>query len=216
MTAPKARPTKREDILRHATVLMGQKGFTATTIRDVADKVDFTQAAFYYYVENKEELLYQIFREVLTVGLAQLEEISQAPLAPSAKLRSIIHMYVRRMAEHKERSTVYLQEKRHLEPAHQREVERLERRALDILRDVIKQGISAGEFRKVDPTVAALGLIGMCVWVHRWYRESGLLSIDEVASTFESMLMSGIETRGELTAVEPRRPASSRAVGRRG
>lgn len=202
MPRSKSKPTKREDILRHATVLMGQKGFTATTIRDVADKVDFTQAAFYYYVENKEDLLYQIFREVLTVGLAQLEEISASQLAPSKKLRAIVHTYVKRMAEHKERSTVYLQEKRHLEPSHQREVERLERRALDILRDVINQGIVLGDFRRLDPTVAALGLIGMCVWVHRWYRESGSLSIDEVASTFEGILMSGIEA--------PRRTPRSR------
>jgi AcrR family transcriptional regulator len=171
---------------------MGRKGFAATTIEDVADKVDFTKAAFYYYVENKEELLYEIFLDVLTVGLDQLDAIGRSADRPSAKLRAIIHMYVRRMAEHKERSTVYLQEKRHLEPAHQREVDRLERRALDILRDVIKQGIAAREFRRVDPTVAALGLIGMCVWVHRWYRESGALSIDEVASTFEDLLMSGL------------------------
>jgi AcrR family transcriptional regulator len=185
---------------------MGQKGFTATTIRDVADKVDFTHAAFYYYVENKEELLYEIFREVLTVGLAQLEEINRAELQPSAKLRAIVHMYVKRMAEHKEQSTVYLQERRHLEPAHQREVDRLERRALDILRDVIKEGIAAGEFRQVDPTVAALGLVGMCVWVHRWYRDSGRRSIDDIASTFEGLLISGLEApRRAQRAGRPRK-----------
>ena len=52
------RSPRREQIIDRAVALMQEKGYLGTSIQDVADELDFTKAAFYYFVKNKEELLY--------------------------------------------------------------------------------------------------------------------------------------------------------------
>ena len=58
-------PARRQAIIDEAIRLMHAKGYAATSIQDVANQFDFTKAAFYYYVKNKEELLYEVLLQTL-------------------------------------------------------------------------------------------------------------------------------------------------------
>ena len=57
---------------------------------------------------------------------------------------------------------------------------------------VIAEGIESGHFRKVDPAVAALGLIGMCSWCAWWFKDDGRLSDAEVAEQLTKMALASL------------------------
>ena len=84
------RSPRREQIIERAVALMREKGYLGTSIQDMADELDFTKAAFYYFVKNKEELLYTIFQRAMDVSLEGMSEMAQSDAAASQKLHRMI------------------------------------------------------------------------------------------------------------------------------
>ena len=175
---------------------MHAKGYAATSIQDVADQFDFTKAAFYYYVKNKEELLYEILLQTLEETVARISAIvERRDLRPAAKLDAIIRCYVELMAERPAVFSVYFQERGHLSPEHQEVVTGMEQRLLELIQAVYRKGRRSGELQDLDPTVAVFGLLGACFWVYKWYRADGRLSATEIAGLVAALLANGFVAR---------------------
>src|SRR5919108_3253657 len=148
---PPTRTGRQERILEAAAGLIHAKGYQATTIQDVADEVEFSKAAFYYFVRNKEDLLYQILLRTLTGALERVREIVAGPGAPDDKLLQVVDAYVRMVAERPDTFAVYFKERAHLAPAHRETVTGLERQIVAELRGLFDEGVAAGELRDLPP-----------------------------------------------------------------
>jgi TetR/AcrR family transcriptional regulator, cholesterol catabolism regulator len=173
---------------------MQQRGFVGTTVEDVTAQLDLTKAAFYYYVENKEELLFQISTQTLELADASISEIERSAAAPDAKLARMIDSFVRLVAERPAFFTVYFQEKGHLDAEHLRAVTRIERKIAGALERVIRDGMASGAFRTGDPAVLAFGILGMCFWVYKWFRPQGRANVNEVSRAFQALALDGTLT----------------------
>jgi AcrR family transcriptional regulator len=171
---------------------MQHRGFVGTTVEDVTDHLDLTKAAFYYYVQNKEELLFQISTQTLALADASISAIESSSSAPDRKLGEMIDSFVRLVAERPAFFTVYFQEKGHLGAAHLRTVTRIERKIAAALERVLRDGMAGGAFRKADPAVAAFALLGMCFWLYKWFRPAGRASVDEVSAAFQALALGGL------------------------
>jgi hypothetical protein len=64
------------------------------------------------------------------------------------------------------------------------------------IREVIEAGVANGEFRPTDPSVAALGIIGMCNYVTTWFRPEGPRSVAEVADVYAAMAVAALLNGG--------------------
>jgi AcrR family transcriptional regulator len=172
---------------------MQQRGFVGTTVEDVTGHLDLTKAAFYYYVENKEELLFQISTQTLALADASITAIERSSATPDRKLARMVDSFVRLVAERPAFFTVYFQEKGHLGPDHLKTVTRVERKIASALERVLREGMATGAFRAADPAVAAFGILGMCFWVYKWFRPAGRASVDGVSSAFQALALSGVQ-----------------------
>ena len=170
---------------------MQQRGFVGTTVEDVAGQLALTKAAFYYYVANKEELLYQIAQQTLQRTDARISVIGRSAAAPDRKLGEIVDSFVRLVAERPEFFTVYFQEKGHLGVQHQASVVKIERKIVRTIERVYREGIEAGAFGRTDPGVAAFGILGLCFWVYKWYRPDGRRSVDEISAILQALIADG-------------------------
>jgi AcrR family transcriptional regulator len=191
-TAPRSGP-RRQAILDAGALLMQQRGFVGTTVEDVTGQLDLTKAAFYYYVENKEELLFQISTQTLALADASISAIERSDAAPDRKLALMIDSFVRLVAQRPAFFTVYFQEKGHLGADHLKAVTRIERKIAGALERVLRLGMSAGTFRTGDPAVAAFGILGMCFWVYKWFRPEGRSDVAAVSATFQALVLRGVQ-----------------------
>ncbi len=191
---PRSGP-RRQAILDAGALLMRERGFAGTTVEDVTGQLDLTKAAFYYYVENKEELLFQISTQTLELADTRISAIERSSAPADRKLRLMVDSFVRLVAERPEFFTVYFQEKGHLAPKHLVTVTRIERRIATALERVIRDGSAGGLFRKTDPAVAAFAILGMCFWVYKWFRPNGRADIDEVSAVFQTLGLEGLLAR---------------------
>jgi TetR/AcrR family transcriptional regulator, cholesterol catabolism regulator len=188
---------RRQQIFAKALGLMEKRGFHGTSIQDVANELKFTKAAFYFHVQSKEELLYEISLRTLRVMLQRVTAIAELKESPSQKMRSVIDCYVRHMVDEPALFIVYFREKAFLSPEHRATANRMERNILRALEEIYREGVRQGQFRNSDPAVSVLGILGMCFWIYNWYRKRGPLSAENISHVFQGLALSGIVTRTE-------------------
>jgi len=197
-TRPRWKPaegSRRRHIFEKALALMQRNGFHGTSIQDVADELKFTKAAFYFHVESKEQMLYEISLQTLNLMLERMTAISQSTESPEQKIRDIIDCYVKLMVDQPALFIVYFREKGFLSKKHRSRVNQLERNILRILEKIYEEGVRRHQFTDIDPAVAILGILGMCFWVYNWYQKRGRLSASEISKSFQALALSGVLTR---------------------
>jgi AcrR family transcriptional regulator len=89
---------RREAILHAALRAFRDRGYHATTLEDIARRLDVRKTALYYYFPDKESILYECHRQSLT----ELERIlaeARALATPGERLRHVIREHVRVMTD---------------------------------------------------------------------------------------------------------------------
>lgn len=170
---------------------MQEKGFAGTSIQDVADQLDFTKAAFYYYVKNKDELLFQITQESLRLAGDSIGAIAASDQSPAEKMRGVINTYVHLVAEQPEFFTVYFHDKGSLSLEHLEAVNEMERLVVESIRGIYAEGVKAGQLRDLDPTAVVFALLGMCCWIYKWYRPERGLTVEQISAVFQELAGGG-------------------------
>jgi AcrR family transcriptional regulator len=185
------RRSRRQEIFDRAILLMREKGFVGTSVQNLVDGLEFSKANFYYHIKSKEEMLYRISYETLQLKLQRIKAIVDSDLPHPQRMHAIVDCFVNLVVDHTAVISVYFEEKRHLTPAHRRQVTKLERQILDAFVAFYKEGVTKGHFRDVDPAVAVFGILGMCLWMVKWYRPTGPVSAKTISAQFNSILSDG-------------------------
>jgi AcrR family transcriptional regulator len=190
-------PDRLREIYRTAAQIICEKGFDATSMNDIADAIGITKAGLYHHIPGKKDLLFRI----MSFGLDALEKEVIVPARAitdaEQRLRTIISNHVRLITS---RSTpqghnpvsIVVDEAGGLSPAHRRKIDQRRRDYVDLVRDTLKQLKEDGKLREVDVTVAAFSVLGMILWLSRWYLPEGRLSPEQVAEEITKIALGGL------------------------
>lgn len=166
------RELMENEIYAQALRLFSERGYEATTLQDIADALDLTRPALYYYVKSKESLLSRLVAETAEEAVHEIRAVrARDDIGPAEKIRSIARFTARIRAQQSDRFLLLDRSEGSL-PAPIAEAYLQARRS--VLRDVtevIQEGVRLGDFLPVNERVAALSFIGMCNWVAWWFRE---------------------------------------------
>src|SRR5258707_669999 len=173
--------SRRAEICRAAARIFCDQGFDATAMSDIARALRMTKAGLYHYFDSKEALLF----EIMTFGLDRVRDEVVAPARlvrdPEERLRQIILTHAR-IATHGRGAVAHLgDEIRALPPPSRRQIEERMRHYVDLMRTTLTELKAAGRLHDVDPTVACFSVIGMILWLPRWFRQDGRLTQEQVA-----------------------------------
>src|SRR5207248_8865877 len=100
----------REEQVRAAALrLFKEKGYHATSMRDIAEVVGINKGSLYSYIRSKEDLLIPFFERAMGLLLAEIEAISaDSSLGPTERLKRAIRAHVLNVADNLDVLTVYL------------------------------------------------------------------------------------------------------------
>ena len=172
----------RETAIRAAALrLFRQKGYHAASMQDIADAVGLYKGSLYYYVASKEELLVQLFEGRAEQVLGEIGLAASGSGSARERLRAMVRTYVIGVLRNLDSVHVYLREEQSLPPPALRQVHRQQDAMRDHFEGVIAEGMRGGDFGRGDPKLATLALLGMCTWVHRWFRPRGRLGEATIA-----------------------------------
>jgi AcrR family transcriptional regulator len=190
--------SKREqEIIAAAAKVFKEKGYHAATTRDIAAEVGIQQATLYYYISSKEELLYLVVREPIVRLFNQVEEIVEASVPTRTKVERAIHAHLAAFDENYPHMFVYVQELPHLIDTLQEKIRESPGRYQHLWEAILQQGIAGGELRAdLDVPATVLMILGMCNWLHRWYRKGGRLNTETLARQYARAILDGITVHG--------------------
>jgi AcrR family transcriptional regulator len=183
---------RRAQILRTAARIFHDRGFDATSVSDIARSLDMTKAGLYHYFTSKEALLV----EIMTFGLERVsEEVilpARAIADPEERLREIVVRHAQITTRAQGAVSQLIDEARALPPAARKRVKQYMRVYFDLIRDTLRELEAQGRLREVDPTVAAFSVIGMILWLPRWFRQGGRLNNEQAASEIANLAVAGV------------------------
>jgi AcrR family transcriptional regulator len=190
-------PQAARRLLLGAVEAFAERGFHATTTRDIAGRAGMSPAALYIHYKTKEELLYQISRVGHERSVGILTEAAASGGDHAQRLETAVRAFVRWHAEHHTTARVVQYELAALEPEHYQEIVGLRRRTEEVLRGILADGVAAGEFAVADLRGTALAVLSLCIDVARWFRAGGRRSPEEIGVLYAGLAlrMVGAATR---------------------
>jgi AcrR family transcriptional regulator len=182
-----------ELVLDAAAALFGEKGFSETTTRAIAARLNIHQASLYYHISTKEDLLYRINRLTLGTVEQHVRRAIEKPDNARDRLSALIHAHLQGLFENRNRALAAISEYRSLSRAHRRELTVLHGNYSDLLDKELTLAVKAGIVREDIPiAVLRLALLNYLNWSPRWYQLSGPLPLDELAGIYEHVFFEGI------------------------
>ena len=193
MATRRNRGARRDQIQSAAQQLFREKGYLATSMRDIADVMQMKGGgSLYAHIKGKEELLWDIATQAVRAFFGALEPILARNLPPVEKLREamIAHMLV--ITEHLGATAVYFDEWQHLGDERRAEFQAHRNRYERLFQQLLHDGMKSGAFRPLDERLATLHVLGSMNAIRRWYRPDGRLSASDVAASIADMLLNGL------------------------
>lgn len=182
----------RDDILDAAAQVFRRKGFHGASMADIAEAVKLQKASLYHHVSSKQEILLALLDRALEMLFEQINVIAKQPLPADEKLRQMVTVYLRLLAENSDLSAVLLFEHRSLDAdQHARHIPNRDRFE-SLWRNVVDGGVQSGLFICDDGAMAVRALMGTLNWTLTWYRPNGTLSIDQIADQYTDLFLNGM------------------------
>ena len=183
---------KREKVLEVAAQLFNERGYRATSLRDIANALGVTKASLYHYFTSKEQMLIELYERIHS----RLAEAAQGLLRPSgdatATLREVIKNHIRFVTTYSDLSAIFFQEKAELDSQYRRVVNSRSREYDRPIEEFVRQGIEEGQFQSVDVPVTVNLIMGMCNSVYQWYKPGRRLSADQIGDLAAGLIIQGI------------------------
>lgn len=195
---------KRDAVLDEAARRLNARGVSLTSLSEIAQALGLTRAALYYYVEDRDDLVFQCYRRACEAMARDLDSAARASGTGLDRLKT----FVARALDEERPEPAVLSEVAAL-PSPQREtIEALCRGNLAQLVDLIEAGIADGSVRPCHPLVVAQAIVGMVSWIPLAPRWTG-----EPEAGFRARALSGALTLvGEGIAVDPDRALAYRPL----
>ena len=186
----------RKEIVTAAVELFANRGYRAVTMEDIAAELEYTKSVVYYYFKNKNDLLWNIFRDFVDLYSADIAAVRKQDLPCREAFSKMVYRHAMNVMTNPAGAAVYHREESELTQQQRSVLSKIKRDYDAVLEALFQQGISEGIFRDVPPHVAVSGILGMCNSLYAWYNPMGALTAEDIANHYATLLSEGYLGQG--------------------
>ena len=191
---PRDHDTKRDAVVRAAAQAFNARGYHNTSLDDIAAALGVTKPTIYYYVSNKEQLLFECFRAGLQRIRNAFREAQQSDRPARERLNAVVRGYAEAIASEYGWCMVRAHE-HDLGPEFGRQINALKSEIDQGIRRLLREGVEDGSIGPCDPKMTAFALAGALNGIAHWYRENQPMSAAQVADAFATFFENGLLPR---------------------
>ncbi len=185
--------TKREIILKTAASLFRSKGYSATSMRDLAKAVGMEAASLYNHIKSKQEILAALLLDAANSFMDGMERIENEDIKPLEKIERLISLHIRIAVKNTDAISLLTQEWRHLEGEAYTEFNSKRKDYEKRFKNILIRGIESEEIKNVNPDVALFSILSTMRWFYAWYSKKDGFSIGELEQQFSDVLIVGLK-----------------------
>ncbi|WP_221351292.1 TetR/AcrR family transcriptional regulator [Streptomyces beigongshangae] len=182
-------PDAARRLLVAAVEAFAERGYHATTTRDIAGRAGMSPAALYIHYKTKEELLHRISRIGHEKALDILRTAAGREGSPAERLADAVSSFVRWHAGGRTTARVVQYELDSLGPDARAEIIALRRRVDAEVRTIIEDGVAAGDFDVPDVPGTTLAVLSLCIDVARWFNVTGPRTPEMVGDLYADLVL---------------------------
>jgi AcrR family transcriptional regulator len=205
----------RHSILEAAEQIIVRKGYQKMTMDDIARGAQLSKATLYHYFRSKEELALEILGHFFEAINEEVQKISLLPLSAKEKLKKGIRFYLQFNQDKENISRMLItdrtfvekmkifvtDEKKLASDAERQFITKMKSRRKEILDRVagfLREGVAAGEFRRIDISTAVTFLESLLQgYCHVRYWHERAYSVKEATEIIQNYFLQGIQKKTE-------------------
>lgn len=180
---------KRERILQEAVKLFYERGFTGTTLDDIAAALGVTKPFIYTHFKSKVELLAALCLPTIEMSMDAAADAARSPGTPTERLRKLVGDFTRVILQRQANIAVFFREEKHLTEEARAEIATKQKGFDRILSKLLREGVASGDFHIADPGLAALAIGGMISWAYTWHRPNGRLGLEDMCASMADLAL---------------------------
>ena len=186
--------TRRLQIEEAASELFRERGYAATSVRDIAQALNLQGGSLYAHMASKEDVLWSIVIRAADRFNAQVGPIAaDTSASPADRLADMIRAHIGVVTSIQQDAAVFLHEWRFLSLPRRAEMSARRDEYEQLFREVIGEGIGRGLFRAVDPRLTAAAILSALNGIATWYSPSGALSQAQIADQHADLFLHALE-----------------------
>lgn len=181
----------RARIVRLAAELFAARGYDATGIADILAAAQISRGAFYYHIDSKETLLFEISKVQVDNMNAVARAIASGAETAEHKVRTMARSLIRNISDHRAEWAVFFREFPALTGERRAEILSARDEYEGYWLRVLTEGVENGDFSPITP-LHVKGILGMLNYTYLWIDPHGRISPEDIADTFTGMLFKGL------------------------
>lgn len=189
---PRKKASKKGLILQKAATMFRQRGFSATSMRDLAEAVGIEAASLYNHIRSKQEILEAICFEMANLFNEHMDQVETSSENTIAKIEQVLRFHIRQIIDNYEQVFVTDREWRHLEEPYLSNFQTQRRTYRKRFAALIEQGIEKKEIRRIDAPTAVLILLHAIGGIESWHRSRKKINARELEDNMLTILIDGL------------------------
>jgi AcrR family transcriptional regulator len=189
-------PDARARVLDAAVELFATQGYDGTSVSQVINRAGVAKGGFYHHFASKEALLYEVYGDLITRQLQNMDAILARDLPAGATLRALVTDLVETTAASARPALVFWREMHKLGDERTEEYRRARRRYHDAVNTLIGEAQKVGEFAAVaSADTITFTIFGFVNELPLWYRPTGRKRPAQLATELADLVLSALEVR---------------------
>lgn len=187
--------TRKDVIIAKAAKLFREKGFSATSMRDLAEHVGVEAASLYNHISSKAEILQEICFKVANNFLSHIEEVDSAHDNSISKVEAILRFHIRQMIDNYEEVYVSDREWKHLTDPYLSNMQGQRRAYRQRIASIIEQGIQRKEIKHIDAPTVVLIMLHAVSGIESWHRSKKKIEPELLEENMVQILIEGLRNK---------------------
>ncbi|AEW02277.1 TetR family transcriptional regulator [Niastella koreensis] len=185
--------TRKDVIIAKAAKLFREKGFSATSMRDLAEHVGVEAASLYNHISSKAEILQEICFKTANNFMSHIEEVDANPNKTAIeKIQEILRFHIKQMLDNYEEVYVSDREWKHLTDPYLSNMQSQRRAYRQRIASVIEEGIRKGEIKPIDAPTAVLIMLHAVSGIESWHRSKKKIAGEVLEDNMVQILVDGL------------------------
>jgi len=183
---------RKSDIVNISAKLFKEKGYSAVTMRDIAQAIDIKAASLYNHIKSKQEIL-----ALMVIGIAEeythtIQNIEISDETAVQKIEKVIQLHIDITVRNPDALASLNNDWMHLPEAYLKYFLQMREEYEAIFRRIVKKGISDGEIKNGNPEVIIFSILSTIRTLYLWYGKKKEFTESTMKTHLSNVLLSGI------------------------
>ncbi len=183
--------SRRGEIIKEAGLLFSKKGYSSTSMQDIADSLGIKAASLYNHISSKQEILTELLLDAAKSFVDGMKQINHAQISPLDKLKRIIALHVKMATNHPNQMSLMVEDWRNLDITGKTNYLAFRDSYEDDFKKILHACIEQAYFDDIHLELALFSILSTLRWTHIWHLKHPELSAIDLEILLQKYLIEG-------------------------